>query len=377
MLEVDREQVLAYRIAAHGLHREETDAAAVPVFDLGLQDSVRDTALLGLAARLDGDVTPGVWDDERFVLAWTHRGAPHFHRRAELDGIRAALVPLDEKDAMARILWQRKQVEDAGMPAMDALFTAAKAIREVVTGVRTKGTVSGAVTKLIPDGLSYACRGCGVVHIYEQLMRVATIHAGVRLEVGATPATLAPWELAPFKKGGALKTSPDAKAATRVVEGYLRINGPAAPGDAAAYVGTTRTGVDAMWPDGLVEVRVDGRKAFLPEDRVPLLENPPEPDVVRLLPPLDPFVQARDRAVLVPDKARQKEVWKILGNPGVVLADGEIAGVWRAKASGKKRLDFTVTSFDALRPAVRKEAEAEAARVTAAREFPDFRLTFS
>ncbi|GAB3721401.1 crosslink repair DNA glycosylase YcaQ family protein [Amycolatopsis oliviviridis] len=372
MLEVDREQVLAYRIAAHGLHREETDPAAAAVFDLGLQDSVRDTALLGLAARVDGDVTPEVWDYERFVLAWTHRGAPHFHRRAELDAIRAALVPLDEKDAMARILWQRKQVEAAGMSATDALFTAAKAIRKVVTGVQTKGTVSGAVTELIPDGLSYACRGCGVVHIYEQLMRVASIHAGVRLEAGATPATLAPLE-----KRGALKTSPDAKAAARVIEGYLRINGPAAPGDAAAYVGTTRAGVDAMWPDNLVEVRVDGKKAFLPEDRVALLENPPEPDVVRLLPPLDPFVQARDRAVVVPDKARQKEVWKILGSPGALLAEGEIAGVWRAKASGKKRLDFTVAAFDALRPAVRKAAEEEAARVAAAREFPDHRVTFS
>ncbi|MEV6908653.1 crosslink repair DNA glycosylase YcaQ family protein [Amycolatopsis sp. NPDC051071] len=372
MLEVDREQVLAYRIAAHGLHREETDATAAAVFDLGLQDSVRDTALLGLAARVDGEIRPAVWDDPRFVLAWTHRGAPHFHRRVELDAIRAALVPLDEKDAMARILWQRKQVEDAGMSAMDALFTAANAIRKVVTGVQTKGTASGAVTKLIPDGLSYACRGCGVVHIYEQLMRVASIHAGVRLEPGAKPATLAPLE-----KRGAVKSSPDVKAATRVIEGYLRINGPAAPGDAATYVGTTRTGVDAMWPGNLVEVRVDGKKAFLPEDRMSLLENPPEPDVVRLLPPLDPFVQARDRSVLVPDKARQKEVWKILGNPGVLLADGEIAGVWRAKASGKKRLDFTVASFDAVRPAVRKAAEEESARVAAAREFPDHRVSWN
>ncbi len=372
MLEVDREQVLAYRIAAHGLHRDETDPAAAAVFDLGLQDSQRDTALLALAARLDGEVTPAVWDDPRFVLAWTYRGAPHFHRRAELDAVRAALVPLDESDAMSRIVWQRRQVEDAGMSAVDALFTAAKAIRKVVTGVMTKGAVSGAVTKLLPDGLSYACRGCGVVHIYEQLMRVAAIHGGVRLEAGATPATLAPLE-----RRGAVRTSPDAKAATRVVEGYLRINGPAAPGDAAVYVGTTRADVDAMWPADLAEVRVDGKPRFLPRDRLSLLENPPEPDVVRLLPPFDPFVQARDKALLVPEKARQKEVWRMLGNPGALLADGEIAGIWRSKASGKKRLDFTFKPFDVVRPAVRKAAEEEAARVAAAREFPDLRVTWS
>ena len=41
----------------------------------------------------------------------------------------------------------------------------------------------------------------------------------------------------------------------------------------------------------------------------------------------------------------QKEVWRILGNPGALLLDGEIAGVWRAKVSGRKRVDLTVTAF--------------------------------
>lgn len=72
MLEVDRGQVLAYRIAAHGLHREETDAAAAAVFDLGLQDSQRDTALLALAARLDGDVL----NDGTVLLTGGHSGGP-------------------------------------------------------------------------------------------------------------------------------------------------------------------------------------------------------------------------------------------------------------------------------------------------------------
>jgi hypothetical protein len=116
---------------------------------------------------------------------------------------------------------------------------------------------------------------------------------------------------------------------------------------------------------------------YLPTERVGELENPPEPDLVRLLPPLDPLIQARDRAVLVPDRARQKEVWKILGNPGVLLADGEVAGVWRAKAVGRKRLDFTITPFTPVRAAVRKAAAAEAELVAAARLFPDQSVTFT
>jgi hypothetical protein len=274
-----------------------------------------------------------------------------------------ALVPLDDADALARMLWQRKDLAAAGLPAAEVVFTAAEAIRAVVKGEMTKGAVSAAVTKKVPPSFTRWCRGCHATHIQEQLMRVATPHAGVRLVAGASPATLAPLE-----GRGRLRRKPDPAAAAKVVADYLRLNGPASPGEAAEYAGTAKAVVDRTWPPDLVSVPVEGKKRFLPAARLAALENPPEPDVVRLLPPLDPFVQARDKALLVPDPARRKEVWKMLGNPGVLLADGDIAGTWRTKAGGAK-LTFTVTAFDPLRPAVREEAEAEAARVAAARGF--------
>jgi hypothetical protein len=372
-VEVDREQVLAYRIAAQGLHREETDAAKLAVLDLGVQDSPRDTALLAVAARLNAAVTEeSLVDDQRLVLAWTHRGAPHFHRRDELPTIIAALVPLDEADAMARMGWQRRQVEEAGMGATDVLFTAARAIRQAVDKTMTKGTASAAVTKLVPASFSYWCRGCQATHILEQLMRLATPHGGVRLEAGIAPATLTPLE-----GRSAIQTMPDVEAATAVVAAYLRVHGPATVADAAGFISTTKASIGPLWPDKLVEVRVDGKPVFLPPERLSELENPPEPNLVRLLPPLDPFIQGRDRSLLVPDKARRKAIWKILGNPGVLLADGEIAATWRGKASGRKRLDFTISPFETLPPAARKAAEAEAERVATARGFPDLRVAWS
>ncbi|MFD4196145.1 DNA glycosylase AlkZ-like family protein [Amycolatopsis thermoflava] len=372
MLDVDREQVLAHRIAAQGLHRDVADAAGLAVFDLGVQSTQRETAAIALAARLPGPVTEESFvEDPRFVLAWTHRGAPHFHRADEIGRVTAALVPLDEDDAMARMGWQRKQVEAAGMSAVDGLFTAARAIRKVVTRVMTKGAVSEAVTKIIPAGLSYWCRGCQATHILEQVMRLAAIHGGVRLEAGAQPAALAPLE-----GRSRMRTTPDLEAATGVVRDYLHLHGPATPKEAADFVGTKTAIAKRMWPDGLTPVRFAGREVWLPSGDVAALENPPEPDLVRLLPPWDPFLQSRDRAVLVPDRARQKEVWKILGNPGALLAGGEVAGVWRTKGSGRKRLDFTITAFDPLPPATRKAAEEEAERVARARGFADLRVSW-
>lgn len=370
MLEVDREQVLAYRIAAQGLHRDEPDAAKLAVFDLGVQDSPRDTALLALVARQDAEAS--LVDDPRFVLAWTHRGAPHFHRREDLADVIASLVPLEEADAMARMGWQRKQVEAAGMPATEILFTAARAMRKAVDKTMSKGTASTAVTKIVPESFSYWCRGCQATHILEQLMRLAAVHGGIRLEAGVSPATLSPLE-----GRTTVKTKPAPKAATAVVANYLRTHGPATKSDAAGFVGTTKASVEKMWPNGLTEVRVDGKTAFLPEDQLSNLENPPEPDLVRLLPPLDPFLQARDKTLLVPDQAHRKEVWKMLGNPGVVLADGDIAATWRSTASGRKRLTFTITPFTGLSPATRKLAESEANRIATTRGFPDTHITWT
>ncbi|KDN19383.1 DNA glycosylase AlkZ-like family protein [Amycolatopsis rifamycinica] len=365
---MDRRQVLAYRIAEHGLHRSAKDVADLAVVRAGLQDSMRDTALLALAARLDARVS--FEDDERLVLAWTLRGAPHYHLRTDLPEALRALIPLDDADALARMLWQRKEVAATGLAASEVVFTAAAALREIVTAPMTKGAVSTAVTRRVPPAFARWCRGCNATHIHEQLMRVAAPLGGVRLVTGASPATLAPLE-----GRGRLRKTPDPAAATAVIERYLRLNGPASPGEAAEFAGTARAVVDRTWPADLVSVQVEGKTRYLPADRLPALESPPEPDVVRLLPPLDPFIQARDKALLVPDPLRRKEVWKMLGNPGVLLADGDIAGTWRTKAGGTK-LTVTLTAFDPLRPAVREQAEAEAARVAEARGFEKHTVTW-
>jgi Winged helix DNA-binding domain len=81
-----------------------------------------------------------------------------------------------------------------------------------------------------------------------------------------------------------------------------------------------------------------------------------------LLGAFDPYLQARDRDLIVPDKAVQKTLWPVLGRPGALLVDGEIAGTWRTKASGGK-LTISVDAFGPLRPAVWKQVDAEAQRI--------------
>ena len=114
---------------------------------------------------------------------------------------------------------------------------------------------------------------------------------------------------------------------------------------------------------------------WLPTACVDALRTAERVPGVRLLPAADPLLQARDRDQLVPDKERQSAVWRILGNPGVLLVDGDIAGIWRGKMAGRKRVDITVTPFGKLAARVRTGIDAEAAVVAGARGAAEARIT--
>ncbi|WP_406041597.1 winged helix DNA-binding domain-containing protein [Micromonospora sp. NBC_00898] len=360
--EIDRERVLAYRVAAQQLDRPGLRPADLDVLALGIQDTPYGSARLALAARVPAAVGP---DDDRLELVWSFRGAPHLHRRAELPALAAALWPLSDTDATRRIPGQIREGAKLGLAAFRA---AADAFRAVVTAPMDRGEVSRAVTERIPAALSYDCRPCGSRHVSGALFQQAGLAGGVRLAVSGRAARLAP--LAGWSGPPDAATGADALALA-----YLRLLGPATVGDVAGFLGTSATELRRVWPSGaLTEVRVDGRPAWVPADRLEALRAAEPARLVRLLPPGDPYLQARDRALLVPEKAHQQQLWRMLGNPGALLVDGEIAGTWRAKQAAKGRLDLTVTPFAALPSRVGRAVETEAKVVAAARGAAEARV---
>ncbi|MEU7868572.1 winged helix DNA-binding domain-containing protein [Dactylosporangium sp. NPDC049140] len=351
---IGRAQVMRYRSVMNGLHeRLGGDPAGLGVLDLGVPNVPAGTARQALAARctdpLAGDLT----------LAWTTRGAPHLHRPADLPALARALWPLSDADAAARFATGQlpKGAFELGLEAFRAT---AAALREVVRAPTAKGDVSRAVSDRVPKELTYDCKPCGARHISGGLFQQAGLGGGVRLEEDAAKTVLAPLDPRPPLPGPASGTA-------GFVRAYLRILGPATPGDVAKYLGTTVTALKPIWPSDLAPVSVDGRKAWLPPENLDALLDPPPVRGVRLLPPSDPFLQARDRTVLVPDKAQAKEVWRILGNPGVLLLDGDIAGTWRARAAARRRLDVTVTPWVPVTAATRTALDEESTRLAGVR----------
>lgn len=362
-MRVSREQVLAYRVAAQQLDRSASDPLALRVLDIGVQDAPGQQALLAFAARLD--TAPDahlIGTGAPLALTWSLRGAPYVHRRSELAQIAAALFPLSEADATVRLNETGPSVARAELAALDQYRAAVRAMRDAIRTPIAKGAASTAVTQAIPKVMWRECRACATSHISDSAMRVSSLAAGVELEPGTSPPVLRRWS------GSKLVRRPDAAALRGLARAYLSLLGPATPVQVSDYLGVRRADLTEAWPEDLTEVQIDGVKGstWLPSDCAAYLESAPEPDVVRLLGGFDPYLQARDRDLIIPNSAAQKALWPVLGRPGVVFVDGEVLGIWRPKASGAK-LTLQVDAFAPLPPAVWSALEAEGERVAAVR----------
>ncbi|MFQ1000685.1 DNA glycosylase AlkZ-like family protein [Modestobacter sp. SSW1-42] len=343
MPQVTRADVLAFRVRAHQLDRTAGTLADTAVLDLGVQDTGADAARWALAVRGVDDVPAGA-----LALVWTLRGAPHVYRRTDLPGVAAATAPFSEADAAKRVFDAAKPLRDAGIPVLTALDTVAAAMRAVVTAPTVKGEMSRQLSaRLEAPHLRY-CRPCDAVHVHEQPFRLAALRAGLELQPDTSPPVLQPVP--------GLTPAPEVPAHLDVVRGYLRLHGPATPQQVAAYLDAPVADVRAHWPADAVEVEVDGERRWLLAADVDRLGGGPA-RATRLLMPFDPWLQTRDRTLLVPDPARAKDLWRVLGRPGAVLVDGEVAGTWRPRKAGR-RLSVEVDPWRAL-PTGALEEQAE------------------
>ncbi|MCZ2828664.1 winged helix DNA-binding domain-containing protein [Modestobacter sp. VKM Ac-2986] len=343
MRQVTRADVLASRVRAHQLDRTAGTLADTAVLDLGVQDTGADAARWALAVRGLVDVPAG-----DLALVWTLRGAPHVYRRADLPGVAAATAPFSEADAAKRVFDGARPLRAAGVPVLTALDTMAAAMREVVTAPTVKGELSRQLTERMDAPYLRHCRPCHAVHVYEQTFRLAALRAGLELQPDTSPPVLQPVP--------GLVPAAEVPAHLDVVRGYLRLHGPATPQQVAAYLDAPVQDVRGHWPDDAVEVQVDGERRWLLAADVDGLGAGPA-RTTRLLGPFDPYLQTRDRTLLVPDAAQASDLWRVLGRPGAVLVDGEVAGTWRPRKAGR-RLTVQVDPWRDV-PVAALEAEAE------------------
>jgi hypothetical protein len=391
MTTVSPVQVIAFRVAAQGLGARGADPLAVLSGGWTVQDSPPGAAAAALCARVDGldaGWLDGALGDERNVVAlYNPRTAMAIVPASEVASFAAALLPRDE-EGWRLVLGRAIPPAGEGIEPVEALAVALPAFEAALDGgPLSRDDLHQALRERLPEELLPWCDGCQSHHARRGLLVAACLHGRLCIagRAGRQPlfARTDRW-MGPASDPAAVDWE---SAAAELVRRYLRWHGPATPELFAQWAGLPPVQARASWElvaGELTEVEVAGRgAAWLLTDDLPALDvaaaraagahsasggarsaaggGDGHDDAVRLLAAGDPLLLARDRELLVPDRALRRRIWTAIGGPGIVLADGAVAALWRGRKRGR-RLAVEVEPVGRALPrrtlaAVEREAE--------------------
>jgi len=371
---------IAFRLNAHHLSERLTAEALLEVTGAcGIQNSPPGSALLAMHARLDTMTSElldrAFTDDKSLLQTWCMRGSPFYVPTADAGVFTTGVLPTTEPARRHFIVGVEQSLDKLDLSLDDAVALVDTEIRDVLSGTRMAIDELGAeLAGRVAPNLSPGQRdtwshdgpyakgqplGEAVVHF---CIRILTLQGIVCFAPRA--GNKAPFMLVDEWLERPLPQVDPETARAELLRRYLRCYGPSTPKDFATWVGVAAGDVDPWWrllEGHMVPVEFNGRRTWLLAEDLDAVRSPPPPHGLRLLPPRDPYLQTRDRETIVAKKFH-REVWKLVGDPGAVLADGRIVGIWRPRKSGRK-LSMTVTAFESLTARRRALISTEAEHV--------------
>lgn len=389
---VSRDKVVAFRLHAHHLTKrlgedEMFHAAAA----CGIQNSPPGSALLALHARVRGftqdQLDQAVSEDKSLLQSWCMRGSPYYVPTADAPIFTTGVLPPTEEAMRQFILGAGSSVDKLGLSLSEAVELTGTEISDVLTGRQLAiGELGKELAERVAPKLSKKQRGIWEgegPHAAGQPLGEAVVHFCIRIltlqgVVGfaARDGNKTPFVLVDEWLDNPIAGSDLEAARVELLRRYLRCYGPSTRADFAAWLGVRSGDADPWW--SLIEdeiTRVDfGRTTWVLAEDLDALRSPPTPEGVRLLPPRDPYTQLRDRETIV-DKRYHRDVWKTVGDPGSVLADGEIIGTWRPRKTGQK-LAVSIKTFTRVPVRHKKPLESEAEAVAALRGASNVKVEF-
>jgi hypothetical protein len=355
MMEINIQNIRLFRLYAHHLDKQR-EKKRIPeiVGACGMQNTppgAWETALFNRISDCGlSDMNELLHHQKTLLQAWSFRGAPVVFPAGESDAFLSALVPRggeewiytrgiagaldflgmsfdDVLDKLTRIMpllddrtiESKSELDRAAAEWMLPLLPVEK--RDLwnspsMYGTPDKKTVGGAA-------VSFLLRPCAFLGL---------VVFGERVGVSPTFTSYKGWLGHPL--------NPGEDAAGKLTRKFLHCYGPATSDAFASWLGCSGKQARRMWKSISNEMEpvktFDGKSAFILSEDRDLLRSPPALHrELLLLGGHDPYLDQRDRHILLDDNALRKKVWQSVSNPGAVLRRGEIIGIWTAKKKGK------------------------------------------
>lgn len=363
-MQVDRHQVVAFRLARHQLTERLKQGGLRTAAGTAPQNTPPGSAPLALRARADisgAQVDQAITSERSLLQVWSLRGAPCIVPTEELPLFTTGLLPDDEASWRAVLLGFLPVIDQLGRTATEVMELVIDATHDALDGVvLTKRELGTALGRRMPEGFAPWFEPDTFSAFSAILTRAASLTGTVTI----TPRTGAEASFVRTDEwlGRSVPNQSRSAARAALVRRYLQLYGPSTVEDFAAWAGVAEQFARRAWAavdDSLAEVDFAGRRCVVLEQDAEALTSAAPPHGLRLLPPHEPYLQQRDRTIAVPDTGLHKRIWKHTGNPGVVLRDGEVAALWRQHKKGRKLL-VAIEPVTTLSPRDRTLIEAEA-----------------
>lgn len=135
-----------------------------------------------------------------------------------------------------------------------------------------------------------------------------------------------------------------------LVRRFLHAFGPASLQSLISWLGCSKEQGMRMWQtaaDEIMPVKVQGKTCFLLKaDESSLFAPAVFSRELLLLSSHDPYLDLRDRAIIQDNKRLQKQIWRLVSNPGVILKNGAAIGIWNVKKKDTHRCIVSMTLWE-------------------------------
>ena len=273
-------------------------------------------ALLSIHARVEG-AGPSAWEDRSLVQVWGPRYQVYVVAARDLAVFTLGRLPDSGKT--------RRTAEDL-----------ADRLHAFLGGARMRYDAAGQALGVHGNTLRYAA---------------LTGRLAIRWEGARRPTV---WTVPPPDIGRA-------EATLELARRYLHIFGPAGPEAfgkwAGIGAGKAVRAFDDLGTELIPVLTPPGDACMLARDEPVIRAAPAPAAAARLLPSGDAYslrATTEDRALLVPDAGRRRELWTPRVWPGALLVAGEVVGTWR-----RAQRTVTIRAWRRLSRAAREAVLAE------------------
>jgi len=376
-----------YRLRAHHLDRKipmggMMDAAGV----CGLQNTPPGAWETSLFNRLDGctlqALNDALYGKKTLLQAWGFRGVPVVFPTEQSGIFLTPLIAREGEQPWIYTLGITGALDYLQMTFDDLLSRIKVAIQYLDNHtIKSKETLDQTLANIILDDLpedkqalwcapsmygnpekqtvggaavSFLLRPCSVssLVVFGERQGVSPTFTSYKNWVGHTPVSIA-------------------DADKKLMRKFLHCYGPTTVDCFMNWLGCSVQQAHRLWNtigDEIVPVQVEGKPCnMLAADMDSLLFAGSEEEKLILLGAHDPYLDMKDRTVILENQSFHKAVWKFVANPGAVLKGGRVIGTWKTKTP-KDKLDVSITLWEPVWPSEQRQLER------LAEEYAAFRL---